>query len=323
MPTKVLLPNGMRVSEDSPGIAKIIHSQVVDYFEHPDGGVPPARFRDGMVVFDVGMNIGLFSLECLHRAAERKFACTVFGFEPIPSTYAIAKANLADNGYLDEGNPRQQRAVPLNRGCSEAAGLVTFTHLPGWSARSSCMPGGMTDLDDHHWTNIEFMMKAVNAGQMELPDCYLDIIPWYIKWLPERLARAVHWAVAGSGNTRVSTQELVDAELVTLSSIIRDHKVSRIDLLKVDVEKAELLVLKGLTDADWRLVQAAVVEVHDEDGKLDAIKALFVKAGLTKVDVVQEAAFEGTTVYTLIACRGDGSGRGRAGSRASRSPARR
>ena len=74
-----------------------------------------------------------------------------------------------------------------------------------------------------------------------------------------------------------------------------------------------LLVLKGLTDADWRLVQAAVVEVHDEDGKLDAIKALFVKAGLTKVDVVQEAAFEGTTVYTLIACRGDGSGRGRAG----------
>ena len=302
---KVLLPNNMTVREDSPGIAKIAYSQVVDYFEHPDGGFPASRFRDGMVVFDAGMNLGLFSLECLRRAKEKGMACTVFGFEPIPATYACAKANLTDNGFIGDGATKQ-RSVPINAGCGETAGRVTFTHLPGWSMRSSCVDGGMVDLNDHHWTNIDFMLKAANGtNTAELPDGYMDIIPWYGRRLPERLARAVHWAWSGGGNARVTETQLVDAELVTLSSIISEHKVAKIDLLKVDVEKAEMLVLKGLSDADWKMVQAVVAEVHDDDGKLDAIKAMCAKAGLDKVDVVQEAAFKGTNVFTLIACRSD------------------
>ena len=53
---EIRLPNGITVREDSPGLAQVIYDQVVDYFEHPDGGAPPTIFREGMVVVDVGMD---------------------------------------------------------------------------------------------------------------------------------------------------------------------------------------------------------------------------------------------------------------------------
>ena len=72
----------------------------------------------------------------------------------------------------------------------------------------------------------------------------------------------------------VTKAETITCEMKTLSQVLRDEGVAEVDLLKVDVEKAEMLVLKGLSDADWKIVQALVAEVHDDDGKLDAIKAM-------------------------------------------------
>ncbi len=51
------------------------------------------------------------------------------------------------------------------------------------------------------------------------------------------------------------------------------EKISRVDVLKVDVEGAELKVLQGLSAADWRKVQQVVLEVENFATK-DAICAL-------------------------------------------------
>ncbi len=292
---KIRLPNGITVVEDSPGLAKVIYDQVVDYFEHPDGGAPTTIFRDGMVVVDVGMNIGLFSIELLRRAKERDVACKVFGFEPIPATYAVAKANLEMNGAL--APDARQRSIPLNVGCSKESGTVSFTHLPGWSARSSMMAGAMNEYSVHHWTSIEFM----TANLHKLPSAYRALVPRYVKLLPRQLAVLWHSWFCGGVNARLTLEEKVEAKLVTLSSIIGEEP--HIDLLKVDVERAELLVLQGLIDKDFAKVGAAVLEVHDEGFKLAAIKELMTKAGLIHQRQVQEVVFEGTDVWTLICSR--------------------
>ncbi|NJQ02019.1 FkbM family methyltransferase [Streptomyces zingiberis] len=55
----------------------------------------------------------------------------------------------------------------------------------------------------------------------------------------------------------------------------------RVDLLKIDVEGAELDVLHGIEAAHWPLLDQVVLEVQDLDGRLDAVLALLELRGLT------------------------------------------
>jgi hypothetical protein len=47
----------------------------------------------------------------------------------------------------------------------------------------------------------------------------------------------------------------------TLSGVIREHGVQRIDLLKIDVEGAETDVLAGLEEYHWPLVRQMAMEI--------------------------------------------------------------
>jgi FkbM family methyltransferase len=50
---------------------------------------------------------------------------------------------------------------------------------------------------------------------------------------------------------------------VTLSRALAIAKMSHVDLVKVDVEGAEVEVLKGACDLDWRRIDRVVVEYHE------------------------------------------------------------
>ncbi|MFC8667609.1 FkbM family methyltransferase [Streptomyces sp. NPDC057199] len=89
---------------------------------------------------------------------------------------------------------------------------------------------------------------------------------------------------------------------VTASELIRRHGLDRVDLLKVDVERAELDVLRGIEDHHWARVGAVVAEVHDEDGHLDAVRHLLHSHGFD-VRVRQEPLLEGTVLYDIEAER--------------------
>jgi phthiocerol/phenolphthiocerol synthesis type-I polyketide synthase E len=73
------------------------------------------------------------------------------------------------------------------------------------------------------------------------------------------------------------------AKLRSMSSLIKEHSVQKIDLLKVDVEKAEWDVLMGIDEEDWPKIQQVVVEVHDLDGRVDAVHRLLQDKGFTKI----------------------------------------
>lgn len=91
-------------------------------------------------------------------------------------------------------------------------------------------------------------------------------------------------------------------------------------LLKVDVERAELAVLRGLGPGDWAAVQQVAVEVHDgaggggsgglggagadgAGGRLAQVRALLAGAGFGRVVAEQDAALAGTSLHNVYARR--------------------
>lgn len=59
---------------------------------------------------------------------------------------------------------------------------------------------------------------------------------------------------------RYEGERTEEVQVVSLSAFFRDHGVKRVDLLKVDVEGAELAVLQGVNPLDFLKVQQVVVE---------------------------------------------------------------
>ena len=52
--------------------------------------------------------------------------------------------------------------------------------------------------------------------------------------------------------------------LTTVSDFVREHAIERVDLLKIDVERAEPDVLAGVGEVDWPRIRQVAIEVHDE-----------------------------------------------------------
>jgi amino acid adenylation domain-containing protein/FkbM family methyltransferase len=96
---------------------------------------------------------------------------------------------------------------------------------------------------------------------------------------------------------------MYECEFRTLSQVIREQRISRIDLLKLDVEKSELEVLLGIEPPHWALIQQLVVEVHDIDGRLRTIVSLLREQGYA-VTHEQDRHLTGTDIHRVTALRG-------------------
>jgi FkbM family methyltransferase len=94
----------------------------------------------------------------------------------------------------------------------------------------------------------------------------------------------------------------VTGELRTLSAVLAELGLDRVDLLKIDVEKAELDVLAGLDPGDWPRIRQLVVEVHDVEGRLGALRGELEGRGF-RVATAQDRAFRGTPIHALYAVR--------------------
>ncbi|HEU4594335.1 MAG TPA: MupA/Atu3671 family FMN-dependent luciferase-like monooxygenase, partial [Pyrinomonadaceae bacterium] len=118
------LPNGMTVATLSGFRASVAYHEIfVDevYLRH---GV---TLDDGDCVFDVGANVGFFSLYVNSKRKNLK----LFAFEPIPTTFEVLRTNVSLHG-LD--------AKLFNVGVADAAGEARFTfypQMPGLSGRYS------------------------------------------------------------------------------------------------------------------------------------------------------------------------------------------
>jgi FkbM family methyltransferase len=114
--------------------------------------------------------------------------------------------------------------------------------------------------------------------------------------------RGVHGADADAQLAGRYEPETLQCELRTLSWFMRDAGLDGVDLLKVDVERAELDVLAGIDDDDWPRIRQLVLEAHDEDGRAAAIARALRDRGFA-VAAGQDEAMRGTAVTLLYARR--------------------
>jgi FkbM family methyltransferase len=100
---------------------------------------------------------------------------------------------------------------------------------------------------------------------------------------------------------RFAVEEL-PCELRTLSDALRSESIERVDLLKIDVEKAELDVIAGIEDADWPRIRQLVVELHLHAARREEA-ATALRARGFDVAVRQDPTMTGTDIHMLYAIR--------------------
>lgn len=102
-------------------------------------------------------------------------------------------------------------------------------------------------------------------------------------------------------NDMLGSSARVSCPVTTMSTIIDDQQLAKVDLLKVDVERAELDVLRGIDGRHWPLIKQLSVEVH-ECNRL-AVQALLQSAGFVHVVFDQSSDLRGTSIYNCYAKR--------------------
>jgi FkbM family methyltransferase len=246
------LPNGLEIAHNNKNETDLLYRELFAEGTYLRHGI---SLMDGDCVFDVGANVGLFTLfvhEFCHNAQ-------TFSFEPIPQTFAALRTNVNLYGL---------NAQVYECGLSNQSGEATFTFYPHVSASS----GMYADVHEDEQVTRAFMTNQ-----------------------DERLAAYADELLEG----RFESQTF-SCRLKTLSEIIRENNVERIDLLKLDVEKSELDVLLGIEEDDWARIGQMVMEVHDIEGRLATITGLLQKHGFNYV-LDQDAAFVNTGLYHIYA----------------------
>lgn len=246
--------------------AKMLDHHVDGYLQN---GI---SIKDGDVVFDVGANIGIFGV----RATQRSKDVKVFCFEPIPDIAAVLSQNATEFG--------KGGMVVKQCGLSDEEGMVEFTYFPNTPALSTFRP--------EDWDRDPKAFKIAVKGTMKNPPKEMR----WMKWIPTFTAPLI-------AKHLLKGKKQVQCNLRTMSSVIEEENVQKIDLLKVDCEGAELSVLLGIKDEHWPIIKSAVIEIHDLDNRLQVVKELLEKKGFNKIMTEREKGLENTSMFNLFALR--------------------
>ena len=229
------LPNGMVVAHLGAHQTNVAYREVFGDEVYLKNAI---TLNDGDCVFDVGANIGFFTLFANQRYRDLR----IFAFEPIPATYEVLQTNVALYGL---------NAKLYNCGLSDKAGVAEFTFYPSMTGLSGRYSDSERDKKATAAIIQDWVKKnAADAANALLTRDELDLV------MEERFKSEKHLC-----------------QLRTVSEVIRENNVKRIDLLKIDVERSEYDVLCGIENDDWEKIRQIAIEVDTREN-LDKITAL-------------------------------------------------
>jgi FkbM family methyltransferase len=255
----MVLPNGRMVAHLNRAETDHLYQEIFVDRSYTPSGFPVLRPEP--VIFDVGANIGLFSLFALEEWA----AARVVAFEPIPEIFGVLQENLRPYPTAT--------AVPAALGATN--GTVTAHYYPRYT-----------------------MMSGLHAD----PDQDRAIVKRYMSNTADPAERA---AVAGAADALLASRfepVTVECTVETVATAAARLGADRIDLLKVDAERAELDVLRGVGPELWPRVGNVVVEAEDGVGQVTAITELLAQQGL-RASVIQLPELAGTALHMIYASR--------------------
>ncbi len=225
--------------------------------------------EDGGTILDVGANIGLFSVFANCVAKEPR----IYAFEPNPVVYAALEKNVKAYGKRTE-------AVGVGMAAEEGEAELTF--FEGFSLLSGFYADAVVEkqvVKDY----VKNQQKGSGKSEAEM----------------EREAEEM---LAGRFEAKTFR-----AQLKTVSGFMEERGIGEVELLKVNVEKSEWEVLKGVKKGDWGKIRQLVVEV-DVKGNLEPIVKLLESEGY-EVLVEQDELLERTELCYVYAIRPGPKGR--------------
>jgi len=260
----IVLPNGLKIFHLNSNETSFLYQEIFQdafYLKHGITVTPED------IVFDVGANIGLFSI-WLHQQYP---GVRIYAFEPIPDVYQVLASNFASLGI---GGKAMDCAL------ADKPATVQFTYYPN----NSVMSGRYARPAEDSLVTSAFMNNKNPA--------FAEAAKKDPKWMrhTEMLLASLFEEKTALCNVR------------TVSDIIREEKLSRIDLLKVDVEKSEHEVLAGIAASDWPKIHQLVLEVHDISGRVEALSKKLTDLGYT-VYTEQDPMMKNTPIFSIYARR--------------------
>ena len=251
----VELPNGLCLVEHRKAETEFLYREIFEDQAYLRGGVALA---EDACVFDVGANVGAFTLFVASRCARPR----VYAFEPIPPIRDVLRLNVELHGV---------DATVLDCALGAERATAPFTYYPNLSL----MSGRHVDREADRELVRTFELgrgddRAVDAGLLD-------------ELLDERLAT-----------------ESFECPVRTLSEVLAEQGVERIDLLKIDAEKSELEILGGIAEPDWPKIAQVVVETQEAD--LDDVVTILERHGY-RVTVERDSAVHGGGLANVFAVR--------------------
>ncbi|WP_017496494.1 non-ribosomal peptide synthetase [Flavobacterium sp. WG21] len=256
---RYVLPNNLTIYHSNEYETKMIYDEIFEQKIYDRNGL---KINEGDIIFDVGSNIGLFSLYVGLNYDNVK----IYSFEPIKEIFDIMEKNLS--------------LYPLNvntfnAGISKETKKALFQYYPDNTAMSGMYGGSSSEME----VVKQYMKNKMNQNQaVDEGNSLHDLV------------------------SRKMTTNTVECQLFSLSEIIVKEKISKIDLLKIDVEKSEKDVLEGILDEHWPIIKQIVIEVHDLEGRIDYIKQLLSSKGF-ELSVSQDKNLADTDIYNIHAKR--------------------
>ena len=241
--------------------------------------------KPGDVVFDVGANVGLFAMAVARRCPQAR----IYAFEPIAPLFQALEQNL----FAFRKGGGEVHFFPIGIAANQdetSADFYFFRRFPSDSTRY------IEAKRREHYAFFDRGAERWRSMRM-VPAVASDVVQRLVRTLAK--VRLGPWL-----SDQISGIERFRCDLRTLSHIIDSHAVERIDVIKIDVEGAELDVLRGILPEHWSRVQKVVIEGHDEDGALSRVRALLREVGLIHfVESVPACATNGLNNYLLFASR--------------------
>ena len=256
------LPNGLTVYHANKPETEFLYREIFLERTYLQHGI---TLPPGACVFDVGANIGMFALFVKHTCPD----ATVFCFEPIPALNRLLALNLAPFGS-------SARVCP--QGVSGKRGTATLTYYPGYSIMSG------------------FHADTANDAQILSSSIRKQVAGSSVKRRP-----LTDEQIREMANYTLSQQVRLECEMTTISQAIREARVEKIDLLKIDAEKSELEILSGIRDEDWGEINQLVLEAHSP-AEAEQVSALLNSKGF-RLTLEQEDQLTNSGVFNCFAIR--------------------
>lgn len=259
---KYVLPNGIEIYHLNNHETDFMYKDIFQDLIYLRNGI---SIKKDSCIFDVGANIGLFSLFVKQNYPNTK----IFAFEPIPLLRDTFQLNLR----------KYKNTIISEYGLSNKDTETTLTYYPNYSI----MSGFHCDFNE----DVKILSECIDKDVLkENSDSYSD----------RDLKILSH--------IKLKEKQTIKCKLTTLSSYINLNKIQQIDLLKINAEKSELDILNGIKKNDWPKIKQIILEVNDLRGSLEQIRKKLIENNFNII-VEKEGGKRTSYLFNIYATKKD------------------